>query len=124
MPILDWFKFTNRSVYSLAFAIQRITGIILLFYLCLHLIFLTSLTDRTGETYESLIAVTVSKQFLLFDILLVLCGVSHGINGLRVIVHEFGFVYEYRKVVIGFAFFLVIVAWLYASYVMYCLVGG
>ncbi len=124
MPILDWFKFTNRSVYSLAFAIQRITGIILLFYLCLHLIFLTSLTDRTGETYESLIAVTVSKQFLLFDILLVLCGVFHGINGLRVIVHEFGFVYEYRKVVIGFAFFLVIVAWLYASYVMYCLVGG
>ena len=117
MPILDWFKFTNRSVYSLAFAIQRITGIILLFYLCLHLIFLTSLTDRTGETYESLIAVTVSKQFLLLDILLVLCGVFHGIN-------EFGFVYEYRKVVIGFAFFLVIAAWLYASYVMYCLVGG
>lgn len=124
MGVSDWFKFSNRSVFSIAFTFQRITGIILLIYLCMHLVYLTSLTDKTGATYESLIATTVSRQFLIFDLLLVLCGVYHGINGLRVILHEFGFAYEYRKALVGLAVLLILAAWLYASYVMYSLVGG
>ncbi len=124
MGVSDWFKFSNRSVFSVAFTFQRITGIILLIYLCMHLVYLTSLTDKSGATYEALIATTVSKQFLIFDLLLVLCGVYHGINGLRVILHEFGFAYEYRKALVGLAAFLIAVVWLYASYIMYSLVGG
>ncbi len=124
MGVSDWFKFGNRSVFSIAFTFQRITGIILLIYLCMHLVYLTSLTDKSGATYETLIATTVSKQFLIFDLLLVLCGVYHGINGLRVILHEFGFAYEYRKALVGLATLLIAAVWLYASYVMYSLVGG
>ncbi len=123
MGIGSWFRFSGRSVFSWAFTFQRITGVVLLIYLCLHLAYLTSLTDKSGETYESMIALTVSKQFLIFDVLLILCGVYHGINGLRVILHEFGFAYEYRRPILALAVMVALIVWLYASYVMYSLVG-
>ncbi|WP_202319660.1 succinate dehydrogenase [Archaeoglobus neptunius] len=124
MGVTDWFRFGDRSIFSWAFTFQRLTGIVLLVYLLLHLTYLTSLLDKTGATYQSMVALTVSKQFLIFDILLVLCGVFHGINGFRVILHEFGIAYEYRKALLVISAILVIVVWLYASYIMYSLEGG
>lgn len=124
MGISGWFKFSGRSVFSWAFTFQRITGIVLLIYLLAHLAYLTSLLDKTGKMYESLILLTVSREFLVFDLLLVLCGVFHGINGLRIILHEFGFGYEYRKPIIILSVALIILVWLYASYIMYSLTGG
>jgi len=124
MAISGWFKVSGRSVFSLAFSFHRITGIILLIYLCMHLAYLTSLTDKTGQTYEELIGITVTPAFLAFDALLVLCGVYHGINGLRVIIHEFGLAYEYRKAILAISIVLILAVWFYASYVMYKLVVG
>lgn len=123
MGISDWFKFGGRSVFSWAFTFQRLTGIVLLIYLCMHLTYLTTLLDKTGETYESMIALTVSKQFLIFDVLLVLCGVFHGVNGFRIILHEFGLAYEYRKPLLAIAIVVALAVWLYASYIMYSLTG-
>ena len=60
----------------------------------------------------------------MFDVLLVLAGVYHGVNGLRLIVHEFGFAYESRRVLLYAAFALTLVLWLVASYQMYRLVMG
>jgi len=124
MGISGWFKLRGRSVFSWAFTFQRLTGIVLLIYLLAHLTYLTSLLDKTGATYESMISLTVSRQFLIFDLLLVLCGVFHGINGLRIIIHEFGFAHEYRKPIIAVAAILIVAVWLYASYVMCSLTGG
>jgi len=123
MGFSDWFKFGGRSVFSWAFTFQRLTGIVLLIYLCMHLTYLTTLLDKTGETYESMIALTVSKQFLIFDVLLVLCGVFHGVNGFRIILHEFGLAYEYRKPLLAIAVVVALAVWLYASYIMYSLTG-
>ncbi len=123
MGVSDWFKFGGRSVFSWAFTFQRLTGIVLLIYLCMHLTYLTTLLDKTGETYESMIALTVSKQFLIFDVLLVLCGVFHGVNGFRIILHEFGLAYEYRKPLLAIAVVVALAVWLYASYIMYSLTG-
>jgi len=89
-----------------------------------HLTYLSTLIDRTGVTYEGWIAITVSRQFLVFDILLILCGVFHGVNGFRIILHEFGIAYEYRKPLLAIFTVIAVVVWLYASYVMYSLTGG
>lgn len=124
MGVSGWFKFKGRSLFSWAFTFQRLTGVVLLIYLLAHLTYLSSLLDKTGATYESMIAITVSRQFLVFDILLVLCGVFHGVNGFRIILHEFGIAYEYRKPLLVIFTVIAVVVWLYASYVMYSLVGG
>ncbi|MEM0202366.1 MAG: succinate dehydrogenase [Archaeoglobaceae archaeon] len=119
MSVLSWFKY--RSPFGMAFMFQRITGVILLFYLCLHLTYLTSLQSK--ELYESLIALTVSKQFFIFDSLLILCGVFHGINGLRIVVHELGFAHEKRKAVLAISAVLTILGWILGSYILYTALG-
>ncbi len=124
MSVSGWFRISGRSPFSLAFSLHRITGIILLIYLCMHLTYLTSLTDKTGQTYEKLISTTISPTFLPFDILLVLCGLYHGINGLRLIVHEFGFAYEQRRAILAMSVVIALAVWIYASYVMYKIVVG
>lgn len=124
MRISSWFKFRGRSLFSLSFTFQRLTGIVLLFYLLLHLAYLSSLLDKTGSTYQALITLTVSRQFLVFDLLLVLCGIFHGVNGVRIILHEFGLAYEYRKPALFLVAAIVVAVWVYAGYVMYSLTGG
>ncbi|MCX8172830.1 MAG: succinate dehydrogenase [Archaeoglobaceae archaeon] len=116
----EWFKY--RSPFGIAFMFQRITGLILLVYLCLHLAYLTSLQDR--ELYEFLIGLTVSKQFFILDSLLIFCGIFHGVNGLRIIIHELGFAHEYRKLILILTFIVAAISWLYASYIMYLTLGG
>ncbi|MEM2324317.1 MAG: succinate dehydrogenase [Archaeoglobaceae archaeon] len=119
MSIASWFKYS--SPFGLAFAFQRITGLILLLYLCLHLTYLSSLQNK--ELYESFIALTVSRQFFVLDSLLILCGVFHGINGLRIVLHEFGFAHERRKAVLVFSVAIVITSWLFGSYLLYIALG-
>lgn len=124
MSVSGWFRFKGRSLFSWAFTFQRLTGVVLLIYLLAHLTYLSTLLDKTGLTYESMIAITVSRQFLVFDLLLVLCGVFHGVNGFRIILHEFGIAYEHRKPLLAIFTIITVVVWLYASYIMYSLTGG
>jgi len=124
MAIGRWFNLAGKSSSYWAWMFHRLTGMVLLVYLCMHLLYLTSLTDKTGHTYESYISTTVTPSFLVFDVLLVLCGIYHGINGLRLIIHELGFAHGQRKALLTLSIVITIVLWLYASYTMYSLVGG
>ncbi len=114
MSVSKWFR--PVGIYDLAFLFQRLTGIILVIYLCMHLVYLSTL--REPSIYESFLRVTTSPQYLPFDIMLVLCGVYHGINGVRIILHELGFLHEHKKVVLAIAIVTIIVAWVIASYMM------
>ncbi len=111
-----WFSPSGKSAMSLAFMAQRITGIVLVIYLCTHFLFLSSLSDES--LYEKLTSVTLSREFLVFDLLLVLAAAIHGVNGVRIILHELGFAYEMRKAVLILSALVAILAWMYASYVM------
>ncbi len=114
MGIAKWFK--PVSLQGWAFVFQRITGVILFIYLCMHLTYLSSLGNP--QLYERLISTTVSPEFLPFDILLVLVGVYHGVNGMRIIAHEFGFLHEHRRILLVIAAVVSLIAWAYASYLM------
>jgi len=97
------------SLNTLAFYLHRLTGVILAVYLCMHLCFLT--TVKTGQ-YSSLIAITLSKRFLPLDLLLFLIGIYHGVNGVRLIIHELGFLYRYRKVLLYSTFVITALLWI------------
>lgn len=106
--IRKWFK--PVSIYDLAFSLQRITGLVLVLYLCLHLTFLSTLSER--EVYESLIKITASPEFKLPDYLLFLAGIYHGVNGFRIIIHELGYLHEKRKEMFVFTIVVTIFVWL------------
>ncbi|AGK62173.1 succinate dehydrogenase subunit C [Archaeoglobus sulfaticallidus PM70-1] len=123
MSWLKWFEIRGKSLFSISYSFHRLTGVVLAIYLLMHLGYLTSI--RLGkEVYDIFISTTVTPTFLAFDLLLVLAGVYHGINGVRLIIHEFALGYELRKSLLYLTYILVLIVWLYASYVMYRLVVG
>jgi len=123
MSVADWFRVRGKSLQSVSFSLHRLTGIVLFIYLLMHLSYLTSLKFGK-ETYESLIATTVSPAFLPFDILLLLATIFHGVNGIRVVLNEFGIGYEVRKAMLYATYLITAVLWIIASVAMYNFVVG
>ena len=87
------------SLNVVAFYLYRITGMILAIYLCTHLCFLT--TVKTGD-YSNLVKIT--ERFLPLDLALFLAGIYNEINWIWLIIHEFGFLYNRRKVTLYLTF--------------------
>ncbi|MBE8539644.1 succinate dehydrogenase [Geoglobus acetivorans] len=121
--VSGWFTLKGKSLNSLAYSFHRLTGIVLLLYLIAHLSFLTSL--RIGEeTYTAFISTTVRLETLPLDSLLFLATFYHAFNGLRVVLNEFGLLYEARKALIYLMTLLGLLFWLYSTYVMYLFLTG
>lgn len=85
-----WFDPRNRNLGMLAFILNRITALGLVFYLGLHLVVLSLLA--IGETtWDAFIAIVSSPLFLVMDIVLLAGVLIHGLNGVRLTLVGLGF---------------------------------
>lgn len=85
-----WLAPRWRDPGWLAFALNRLTGHILILYLILHLIILSQLLDGPAG-WDRLLDLFGSRPFLVGDVLLIAAVVFHGLNGLRVAALTFGY---------------------------------
>ena len=84
-----WLEPRWRDPGWLAFALNRLTGHILVLYLVLHLVVLSQLLDGP-EGWDRLLGLFGSRPFLVGDVLLIAAVVFHGLNGLRLAALTFG----------------------------------
>jgi succinate dehydrogenase / fumarate reductase cytochrome b subunit len=92
LGIWGWVRAGRLNIERYLFTMHRITGVILVFYLFLHII-VTSTRAFGKERWESV------KQFLgmhttfthILEYCLIVAVVYHGLNGLRLIFTELGF---------------------------------
>jgi succinate dehydrogenase / fumarate reductase, cytochrome b subunit len=84
-----WLEPRWRDPGWLAFALNRLTGHILILYLVLHMVVLSQLLDG-AEGWDRLLGLFGSRPFLVGDTLLIAAVVFHGLNGLRVAALTFG----------------------------------
>jgi succinate dehydrogenase / fumarate reductase, cytochrome b subunit len=84
-----WIEPRWRDPGWLAFALNRLTGHILVLYLVLHMVVLSQLLDG-AEGWDRLLGLFGSRPFLVGDTLLIAAIVFHGLNGLRVAALTFG----------------------------------
>lgn len=78
-----WLDPRGRAVGSWAFAVNRVTGLGLLFYLYLHLGVLSMLL--AGESaWNDFLELATTTVFLLLDVLLLFGLLYHGLNGVRI----------------------------------------
>ena len=78
-----WLDPRGRALGSWAFAVNRVTGLGLLFYLYLHLGVLSMLLG--GESsWNGFLEIATTRGFLLLDVLLLFGLLYHGLNGIRV----------------------------------------
>ncbi len=91
-----WFDVRRGGTGHLAFSMNRITGLGLVFYLYLHLAVLSTLL-RGQDAWDGFLGLATTPLFLGFDALLVLGLLVHGLNGLRVALVGSGFVPDRQK---------------------------
>ncbi len=89
IDVLSWFDPRNRQPGTWAFILNRITGLGLTLYLFLHLIILGQLAQGP-EAYDSFIALAKTPLVLFGELLVVVAGIIHGLNGIRIILTTFG----------------------------------
>jgi succinate dehydrogenase cytochrome b subunit len=78
-----WFDPRGRTFGGWAFAVNRITGLGLVFYLYLHLAVLSLLLGGAGA-WDDFLRIATTTAFLGLDVLLVFGLLFHGLNGIRV----------------------------------------
>ncbi len=92
-----WFSICWQKEGFLAFMLHRLTGIILSFYLLMHLIVLRTLTY--GPTaWDTFLHIVKSPIFIVLDGGLLFCLIFHGINGIRIMVIGFNKLIRWQKV--------------------------
>ena len=87
--LLYWLQPRWRDPGWWAFALNRLTGHILVLYLLLHLVVLSQLADGPAG-WDRLLGVFGSRPFLVGDVLLIAAVAFHGLNGMRVAGLTFG----------------------------------
>jgi succinate dehydrogenase / fumarate reductase cytochrome b subunit len=87
--VVRWFDPRWRDIGTWAFILNRLSGIGLAIYLFLHLAVLSTLA-RGPQAYDSFIALAKSPLLVLGELLVVVGGLYHGLNGLRLALTSFG----------------------------------
>ncbi len=89
---LAWAKFYRKGWDYFAFAMHRFSGLVIVFYLYLHLFVLSHLLSGSVTYNELVKTVTFGpyNSFLVLDVLLALVIFYHGANGTRLALNEFG----------------------------------
>jgi succinate dehydrogenase / fumarate reductase cytochrome b subunit len=94
--IAGWFDPRGRRLGGWAFAINRLTGLALVFYLYLHFVVLSRLAAGPS-TWDSLVDTLKSPIFLALDVVLIFGILYHGLNGIRVALVGYGIVLDRQR---------------------------
>jgi len=86
--LLKWFDSRGRDVGTWAFVLNRITALGLVFYLFLHLIVLGQLAQGP-EAYDGFLSLIKHPVFIFSELLVVIAGIYHGLNGIRIGITSF-----------------------------------
>lgn len=82
-PLRAWFDVRKKRLGSLAFALNRLTGLGLVLYLFLHLGVLSLLLGGE-EGWDEFVRLARTPIFLSLDVILIFGILFHGLNGIRV----------------------------------------
>jgi succinate dehydrogenase / fumarate reductase cytochrome b subunit len=91
-----WFDPRKRETGTWAFALNRITAIGLTIYLYIHLVVLGKLAQGP-DAFDSFVALSKSPLVIFGELLVVIGGLYHGLNGLRIALTSFGVAVPQQK---------------------------
>jgi succinate dehydrogenase cytochrome b subunit len=78
-----WLDPRGRALGGRAFALNRVTGVALIFYVYLHLGVLSILLFG-ASAWDDLLGIATNAAFLTLDVVLLAGLLFHGLNGIRV----------------------------------------
>jgi succinate dehydrogenase / fumarate reductase cytochrome b subunit len=91
---------TNMKTGMWAWVGHRITGLVLVAYVFLHLSFITTASlAEDGADFNTLMETTSQPLFVAMDFLLVIVVIYHAMNGFRVVLFDLGIGIRRQKLV-------------------------
>lgn len=115
-----WFDPRARHPGYWAFILNRITALGLTLYLIMHLFMLGKLAQG-AEAYNSFVELAKTPVIMAGEFLVILAGLFHGLNGIRIILTSFGVGTNHQKLL----FVLVtLIALLGSLFFMWKMVAG
>lgn len=91
-----WFDPRGREPGSWAFILNRLSALGLTIYLYIHLVILGKLAQGP-EAFDSFVAAAKSPLIIFGELLVVVGGLYHGLNGLRIALNSFGIAVPYQR---------------------------
>jgi succinate dehydrogenase / fumarate reductase cytochrome b subunit len=103
-----------------AWLLFRISGLVLVFYLGAHII-ITSMgqVGANGETYNSLMTAFDHPVAIVLDLILVAAVLYHALNGVRIILMDFGIGIQRHKVAFWFCMAIAVICLVFFAYVAF-----
>jgi succinate dehydrogenase / fumarate reductase cytochrome b subunit len=103
-----WFDPRNRDLGTWAFILNRITAIGLTVYLFLHLAVLF-LLSQGPDAYDSFLELAKNPVIIFGELLVIIAGIYHGLNGVRIGLTTFADTSPYQKVIFYIFFVITVV---------------
>jgi succinate dehydrogenase / fumarate reductase cytochrome b subunit len=103
-----------------AWLLFRISGLILVFYLGAHIIIIsTGQFGVDGSTFDSVMNFLEHPVALVLDLALVVAVLYHALNGVRIILMDFGVGIHRHKIVFWSAMAIVVICFVIFAYVAF-----
>ena len=115
---IHWFDPRSRQVGSFAFIMNRVSAIGLTVYLFMHLLALGQLAQGP-KAYDGFIALVRNPIFMAGEYLVVMGGLLHGLNGIRIAITSLGIGAAYQKQLFYSLMTIAVVAILFFGFVMF-----
>jgi succinate dehydrogenase / fumarate reductase cytochrome b subunit len=113
-----WFDVRRRGPDAWAFALNRLTGIVLVAYLFVHLLVL-SLLARGPAAWDDFLSLVRSPLARGLEAVLVAVVLFHALNGLRVILVALGIGAGTRKTLFGVLMVIAAIATVVSTVLMF-----
>jgi len=94
--IRAWLRVKGRNIDGVFFTLRRVTGIILVSFLIIHLVDI-SLLVQGDEAYDAFIRNFLTPQALFLEALILLSLIYHGVTGIYVAILGSGLLLKKRR---------------------------
>ena len=94
----------NREIYPgrglgmWAFWLHRLTGLLIAFYLLLHILVISTVVAGAGS-FDAAMSTLKAPIFVLLEMGLIATILIHGLNGLRIVLFDFGIGVKQQKAI-------------------------
>jgi succinate dehydrogenase / fumarate reductase cytochrome b subunit len=103
-----------------AWVLFRVSGLVLVLYLFVHIgVISTGRFGKDGETLNSIMKMFESPIAILLDLLLVWAVLYHALNGVRIVLMDFGVGIKRHKVVFWICMVIAVVCLAFFAYVAF-----
>lgn len=102
---------------TMAHLLHRITGLLLVVYLLLHMVVI-SFTYLDGGTFDDLMAIFANPVLLIVDLILFAGVMIHGLNGIRIMLFDLGLLTRKQKPLFWGLMVIAVVSVLVAAWIV------